>query len=94
MTAEALTTKLARERLAAIKRFLPVRDNVRNKLQQRQEMQTDFSIGSEHLVASITSATRCENCYRTCDLWEKDPTKQPRKETPLIDVFEKNFSRN
>ena len=47
MTAEALTTKLAQERLAAIKRLLPVRDSVRKKLQRIQEMQTDFSIGSE-----------------------------------------------
>ncbi|KAL3860965.1 hypothetical protein ACJMK2_007059 [Sinanodonta woodiana] len=43
MTAESLTTKLARERLSAIKRFIPLRDRVRDKLQQRQESQIDFS---------------------------------------------------
>ena len=54
MTATALTTKLARERLEAIKKFLPVRDRLRNKLERRQEMQTDFSVSSEHLFAPIT----------------------------------------
>ena len=86
MIAEALTTKLARERLASIKKFIPVRDNVRNKLQRRQEMQTDFSIGSEHLLAPVTTATKdVKTATKRAIYGEKDPTKQ----TPLIDVFEK-----
>ena len=58
MTAEALTTKLTRERLAAIRKFLSVRDRVRDKLRQRQQAQTDFSMSSEQLFAPITTATR------------------------------------
>ncbi len=46
MIAEALTTRLARERLAALKKFIPLRDRVRDKLQRRQEAQTDFSFGT------------------------------------------------
>ncbi|KAL3855010.1 hypothetical protein ACJMK2_014242 [Sinanodonta woodiana] len=58
MTTESLTTKLARERLSAIKRFIPLRDRVRDKLQQRQESQIDFSESSEQLFAPITTATK------------------------------------
>ena len=50
MVNESLTTRLARERLAALNRFIPLRDRVRNKLQTRQEMQTDFNVGSEQLL--------------------------------------------
>ena len=57
MTAESLTTRLARERLASIKRFIPLRDSVRNKLQQRQEMQTDFSSDTQQLFSPIIKAT-------------------------------------
>ncbi|KAL3888541.1 hypothetical protein ACJMK2_000907 [Sinanodonta woodiana] len=53
MTAESLTTKLARERLSAIKRFIPLRDRVRDKLQRRQESQIDFSESSEQLFARL-----------------------------------------
>ncbi|KAL3862719.1 hypothetical protein ACJMK2_008672 [Sinanodonta woodiana] len=53
MTAESLTTKLARERLSAIKRFIPLRDRVRGKLQQRQESQIDFSESSEQLFPRL-----------------------------------------
>ena len=49
MTAEALTTRLARERLNALNKYVPLRDHVRDKLQHRQEAQTDFSIGREEL---------------------------------------------
>ncbi len=36
------SAKLARERLEAIKKYLPVRDYVKQKLQQRQESQFKF----------------------------------------------------
>jgi len=75
MTTEAFTTKLARERLAAIKKFIPVRDKVRNKLQRRQEIQTDFSIGSESFSPYNDCYQRCENLNRTCDLWGKGPNE-------------------
>ena len=58
MVNQSLTTRLAKERLEAIKKFISIRDRVRNKLQQRQELQTDFSVSSEQLFKPITSATR------------------------------------
>jgi hypothetical protein len=58
MVNEALTTRLARERLDAIRRFVPIRDSVRNKLQQRQSLQTDFALGSEELFKPVTTATK------------------------------------
>ena len=57
MVGESLTTKLARERLAAIKQFIPLRDRVRQQLQMRQQ-QDDFVVGSEQLLKPMTSATR------------------------------------
>ena len=58
MVGESLTTKLARERLAAIKQFIPLRDRVRQQLQMRQQQQDDFVVGSEQFLKPITSATR------------------------------------
>ncbi|KAL3890126.1 hypothetical protein ACJMK2_002419 [Sinanodonta woodiana] len=49
---------LARERLAAIKAFIPLQDRVRDKLQQRQQAQTDFSTSTEQLFSPITAATK------------------------------------
>ena len=49
MVNESLTNRLARERLADLKKFIPLRDRVREKLQQRQEMQSDIYIGREEL---------------------------------------------
>ena len=89
MTAEALTTKLARERLAAIKRFLPVRDSVRNKLQRRQEMQTDFSIGSEQLFAPITSANKDVKTATERAIYGDIPEEEERREVPILGVLEK-----
>ena len=57
MVNESLTTRLARERLAAIKKFIPVRNRVRQQLQMRQQQQDDFVVGSEQLFKPITSAT-------------------------------------
>ena len=57
MVNESLTTRSARERLAAIKQFIPVRDRLRKQLQIRQEQKDDFVVGSEQLFKPITSAT-------------------------------------
>ena len=51
MVGESLMTRLARERFAAIKKFIPVRDRVREKLQTRQQLQTDFATGTEQLFS-------------------------------------------
>ncbi|KAL3837503.1 hypothetical protein ACJMK2_022855 [Sinanodonta woodiana] len=58
MVYESQTTRLARERLAALKAFIPLRDRVRDKLQQRQQAQTDFTTGTEQLFSPITTATK------------------------------------
>ena len=58
MVNESLTSRLARERLAAIKAFIPLRDRVREKLQRRQEAQTDFSTSTEQLFSPKTAATK------------------------------------
>lgn len=57
MVNESLTTRLGRERLTAIKQFIPVRDRLRKQLQTRQEQKDDFVVGSEQLFKPITSAT-------------------------------------
>ena len=93
MTSEALTTRLTRKRLASLKKYVPLRDHVRVKLQHRQETQTDFSIGREELFSPVTKATKDMKLATERAIWgeipdlEKDPTKKPRKETPLIDVL-------
>ncbi|KAL3851767.1 hypothetical protein ACJMK2_015477 [Sinanodonta woodiana] len=93
MTAEALTTRLNRERLAALKKFIPLRDSVREKLQRRQEAQTDFTLESEQLFSPITSATKAVTTAAERAIWgeipdlEKDTTKTHRKETPLLGVL-------
>ena len=95
MTSEALTTRLTRERLASLKKFIPIRDDVRVKLQLRQQMQTDFSIGNEQLCAPVTKATKDMKLATERAIWgeipdlEKVPTKKPREEKPLIDVLGK-----
>ena len=58
MVNELLTTRLAREILATLKKFIPLRDRVRENLQQRQEAQTDFSTSTEQLFSPITAATK------------------------------------
>ena len=57
MVNEALTTRLARERQAALKKFIPLRDSVRNKLQQRQQAQTDFLSDTQQLFSPVVKAT-------------------------------------
>ncbi len=39
---EPSSAKLARERLDAIKKYIPVRDSVNQQLQSRQESQVEF----------------------------------------------------
>ena len=74
MVGESLTTKLAREPLAAIKQYIPLRDRVRQQLQMRQQQQDDFVVGSEQLLKPITSATR--------DVKKNLPNKQYTKISP------------
>ena len=47
---ESHSTKLARERLEAIKKYLPVRDAVKQQLQQRQESQVEFAEDTENYL--------------------------------------------
>ena len=89
MIAEALTTRLARERLAAIKKFIPLRDRVRDKLQRRQQMQTDFSIGREQLFAPVTKATKDVKTATERAIYGDILKEGTRREVPVIDVLEK-----
>ena len=43
--------------MAAIKKFLPVRDSFRDNLQARQQAKLDFTADTEKLFAPITAAT-------------------------------------
>jgi hypothetical protein len=43
--------------LAAIKKFIPVRDSFRDNLQARQQAKLDFTADTEKLFAPITTAT-------------------------------------
>ena len=54
---EAYSTRLARERQEAIKKFIPLRDSLRRKLQERQESQVDYVEGTERLFKPITATT-------------------------------------
>ena len=75
--------------MESIKKFIPVRDNVRNKLQRRQEMQTDFSIGSEQLFATITTATKDVKTATERAIFGDIPEQGERREVPVLDVLEK-----
>ncbi|KAL3883600.1 hypothetical protein ACJMK2_029921 [Sinanodonta woodiana] len=89
MTAEALTTKLARERLSAIKRFIPLRDRVRDKLQRRQDSHIDFFESSEQLFAPITTATRGVAAARERAICGDFPKEGQRRETSVIGALKK-----
>ena len=54
---EAQITRLTRERLAALKKFIPVRDAFRDNLQARQQQLIEFTTGTERLFKLITAAT-------------------------------------
>ena len=88
MVNESLTTRLARERLAALNRFIPLRDRVRNKLQTRQEMQTDFNIGSEQLFAPVTSATRDVKAAAERAIYGDISEEEKKKKAPLLSILE------
>ncbi len=49
------SAKLARERLEAIKKYLPVRDSVKQQLQSRQESQVEFEEDTKQLFKPISS---------------------------------------
>ncbi len=89
MTSESLTTRLTRERLALLKKFIPIRDDVRDKLQLRQQAQTDFSIGSEQLFAPVTKATKDMKLATERAIYGDIPKEGTRKEVPIIDVLGK-----
>ena len=84
MVNQSLTTRLAQERLEAIKKFLPIRDRLRNKLQQREALQTDFSVSSEHLFAPITSATRDVKTLTEKAIYEDISEEERKKKTPFL----------
>ena len=88
MVNESLTTRLARERLAALNRFIPLRDRVRNKLQTRQEMQTDFNVGSEQLFAPVTSATRDVKAAAERAIYGDISEEEKKKKAPLLSILE------
>ena len=89
MVATSLTTKLAQERLAALKRFIPLRDRVRDKLQQQQESQIDFSESSQQLFAPITTATKGVTAATERAIYGDIPEEERKKKTPLLDTLEK-----
>ena len=55
---EPHSARLARERLEAIKKYLPVRDAVKQQLQQRQESQVEFEENTRQLFKPITETTK------------------------------------
>jgi hypothetical protein len=55
---EPYSAKLAREQLEAIKRYLPVRDSVKQQLQSRQESQVEFEEDTKQLFKPITESTK------------------------------------
>ncbi len=57
-TGELHSAKLARERLEAIKKYLPVRDAVKQQLQQHQETQSEFEEDTKQLFKPITETTK------------------------------------
>ncbi len=55
---EAHSAKITRERLKAIKKYLPVRDAVKKQLQERQEGQVEFAEDTEQLFKPIIDTTK------------------------------------
>ena len=54
---EAQITRLTRERLEALKKFIPVRDAFRDHLQAQQQQLVDFTTGTEQLFKPVTAVT-------------------------------------
>ncbi len=55
---EPHSAKLARERLEAIKKYLPVRDSVKEQLKSRQESRFEFEEDTKQLFKPITETTK------------------------------------
>jgi hypothetical protein len=55
---EPHSARLARERLEAIKKYLPVRDSVKRQLHSRQESQVEFEEDTKQLFKPITETTK------------------------------------
>ena len=55
---EDYQTRLARERLATLNKYIPLRNELRDKFQRWQELKTEFSIGTEQLFKLITTTTK------------------------------------
>ena len=94
MVNESLTTRLARERLAALKAFVPLRDHIRDKLQQRQQAQTDFSTSTAQLFSPITTATKDVKTATERAIYGDIPKEGERREVPLLKCTRKYSSRN
>ncbi|KAL3866480.1 hypothetical protein ACJMK2_043774 [Sinanodonta woodiana] len=89
MTAEAMTTRINRERLEALKKFIPLRDRVRDKLQQRQQDQMDFTTSTEELFTPITTATKDVKTATERAIYGDIPKEGERHEAPLLGALEK-----
>ena len=89
MVNESLTTRLSRERLAAIKKFILLRDSVRDKLQQRQQAQTDFSSDTQQLFSPITKATSEVKTATERAIYGDIPKEGKRREVSVIGVLDK-----
>ncbi|KAL3870550.1 hypothetical protein ACJMK2_038603 [Sinanodonta woodiana] len=74
---EAQITRLNRERLEAIKKFLPVRDAFRDNLQRQQQQRDEFKIGSAELFQPITTAT--EKVVTAIEKSKPEPITTPKK---------------
>ena len=88
MVKESLTTKLARERLAALKAFVPLRDHIRDKLQQRQQAQTDFSTSTAQLFSPITTATKDVKTATERAIYGDIPSEGEQRFVPLLSALE------
>ena len=89
MTAEALTTRLNRERLAALNKFIPIRDALRNQLRQRQDARTEFFEDTSRLFLPITAATGEVKTATERAIYGDIPESGTRKEVPVSGLLEK-----
>ena len=89
MVNESLTTRLNRERLAALKKFIPLRDRVRDQLQQRQTAQTEFSDEAQQLFSPITKASGEVKTATERAIYGDTDKEGKRREVPLLSILEK-----
>ncbi len=85
---EPHSAKLARERLEAIKKYLPVRDSVKQQLQSRQESQVEFEEDTKQLFKPITETSKAIQpvLEKTAEATEKKNRKTKKR-------FLKNFQK-